>query len=321
MPTRPRLRLPFSLPARPTFGVRAVTHAVIVVFVLANLAYVLSPAAPPLAPDEAHYWDWSRHLDWSYYSKGPLVAWLIRAGCVVLGDTPAGVRLAAVGCNALLLGAVERLATRHGGPGTGLVAVAGALSLPAVSAGAVLATIDGPFLCAWAWAAVWTLQALETGGRAGWCKAAGACTLGVLAKYPMVLFPACVAGYLLSDLTRRNPGAVKGLGWLVGGTGLGLVPIAAWNAANGWPTVWHVAAQAGVRADGTTGFAPGGPAGFVAGQAAVLGGYWFAAWLWAVARPRPGTPSRGGCRSPWWGCSRSRRSRRRPSRTGRRPGT
>ena len=30
-----------------------------------------------------HYWDWSRHLDWSYYSKGPLVAWLIRGSHVV----------------------------------------------------------------------------------------------------------------------------------------------------------------------------------------------------------------------------------------------
>ena len=39
-----------------------------------------------LAPDEGHYWDWSRHLDWSYYSKGPLVAWIIRAGCALFGD-------------------------------------------------------------------------------------------------------------------------------------------------------------------------------------------------------------------------------------------
>lgn len=30
-----------------------------------------------LAPDEAHYWTWSMRLDWSYYSKGPMVAYLI----------------------------------------------------------------------------------------------------------------------------------------------------------------------------------------------------------------------------------------------------
>src|SRR5882757_9243243 len=38
-----------------------------------------------LAPDEAHYWDWSRQLDWSYYSKGPLVALLIRGSCELFG--------------------------------------------------------------------------------------------------------------------------------------------------------------------------------------------------------------------------------------------
>src|SRR6516162_8030467 len=64
-----------------------------------------------LAPDEAHYWDWSRHLDWSYYSKGPLVAYLIRLSCTLAGDwsrTVTGtemlaVRLPAVLCGSLLL--------------------------------------------------------------------------------------------------------------------------------------------------------------------------------------------------------------------------
>ena len=30
-----------------------------------------------LAPDEAHYRTWSKRLDWSYYSKGQMVAYLI----------------------------------------------------------------------------------------------------------------------------------------------------------------------------------------------------------------------------------------------------
>ena len=33
----------------------------------------------PLAPqgDEAQYWYWSTYFDWGYYSKPPLVAWVI----------------------------------------------------------------------------------------------------------------------------------------------------------------------------------------------------------------------------------------------------
>ena len=71
-----------------------------------------------LAPDEAHYWDWSRNLAWSYYSKGPLVAWLIRLSTELFGplclsltgsEMPA-VRLPAVLCGSLLLLALYVLA-------------------------------------------------------------------------------------------------------------------------------------------------------------------------------------------------------------------
>ena len=47
-------------------------------YTLLNAAYVAWGCPHDLAPDEAHYWDWSRNLDWGYYSKGPLIAWLIR---------------------------------------------------------------------------------------------------------------------------------------------------------------------------------------------------------------------------------------------------
>ena len=49
-----------------------------------------------LGPDEAHYWDWSRRLDMSYYSKGPMIAYLIYFGTSLFGDTVFGVRILAV---------------------------------------------------------------------------------------------------------------------------------------------------------------------------------------------------------------------------------
>src|SRR6516162_7336853 len=75
-----------------------------------HVAYLAVDCPLDLAPDEAHYWDWSRHLDWSYYSKGPLVAYLIRAGCAVFGpwsqaltgSEMLAVRLPAIICGSLL---------------------------------------------------------------------------------------------------------------------------------------------------------------------------------------------------------------------------
>ena len=54
-----------------------------------RVAYLTADCPLDLAPDEAHYWDWSRHLDWSYYSKGPGIAWLIRLSCELFGPLSA----------------------------------------------------------------------------------------------------------------------------------------------------------------------------------------------------------------------------------------
>jgi 4-amino-4-deoxy-L-arabinose transferase-like glycosyltransferase len=42
--------------------------------------------------DEAHYWMWSQQPDWSYYSKPPLVAYVIGLGTALFGDTEFGLR-------------------------------------------------------------------------------------------------------------------------------------------------------------------------------------------------------------------------------------
>jgi len=47
-----------------------------------------------LYPDEAQYWLWSLTPDWGYFSKPPLIAWVIRATTLLLGDDEAGIRIA-----------------------------------------------------------------------------------------------------------------------------------------------------------------------------------------------------------------------------------
>src|SRR5438309_4212360 len=76
-----------------------------------RVLYLAAYCPLDLAPDEAHYWDWSRHLDWSYYSKGPLIAYLIHFSVAVAGpwserltgSAMLAVRLPAVACGSLLL--------------------------------------------------------------------------------------------------------------------------------------------------------------------------------------------------------------------------
>src|ERR1700736_5637229 len=104
------LPLPHA-PAERTWRWPALAAGLIVAAAGVRLAYLALACPLDLAPDEAHYWDWSRHLDWSYYSKGPLVAYLIRASCFLfgslarwlIGNEMLAVRLPAVLCGSLLL--------------------------------------------------------------------------------------------------------------------------------------------------------------------------------------------------------------------------
>ena len=63
--------------------------AVILVF----LRFVLAATAD-LAEDEAYYWLWSKHLAAGYYDHPPMVAYWIRAGTSIFGQTEFGVRFA-----------------------------------------------------------------------------------------------------------------------------------------------------------------------------------------------------------------------------------
>lgn len=61
-----------------------------------------------LDAEETQYWLWSKHLDFSYYSKPPLIAYINAFSTSIFGDFPWVIRL-----NAIILGALVALATYY----------------------------------------------------------------------------------------------------------------------------------------------------------------------------------------------------------------
>ena len=255
-------------------------------FVL-NLAYIAFLCPHDLAPDEAHYWHWSRHLDWSYYSKGPLVAWLIRGSCELFGSMAFAVRLPAVASSAALLaGLYVLIADVLRDRRLALASIVCASTLPAISAGAVLMTIDPPFLACWCWALVCLNRASNRGSQTWWLLA-GVCTaLGVLAKYPMLLLPAAAIGHLL--VYRRSELRRGGVWLFLGITTLGCVPILVWNANHDWVSFHHVLGQAGVNEESNAPWFT--PLAYLGGQVGLLLGFWFAAFAAGAWRFHPLKP-------------------------------
>jgi len=260
---------------------------------VAHMAYVWLDCPLDISQDEAHYWDWSRHLDWSYYSKGPLVAWIIWLNCQILGPLaeqttgslmPA-VRTSAILFGGLLLFGIQKLATiTLNSSKLGYFVVVIAVSLPPLHASSILMTIDAPFACLWTWALVTTSKALihGPGKSAGWWITSGLLVgLGILAKYTMVIFPASLFLAMITLRPWRSQLLTPGP-WLAALTAvICCIPIIVWNYQNSGVTFLHVSSLAGVS-NSNNGFQWFGPFRFLGGQAALLLIFWFIAWGMAL---------------------------------------
>jgi 4-amino-4-deoxy-L-arabinose transferase-like glycosyltransferase len=278
-----------------------------------HLLYLAWDCPLDLAPDEAHYWDWSRHLDWSYYSKGPLVAWLIRLSCDgfgplserLTGNLALAIRLPAVVCGALLLWSLYRLTLLvYDRAELALAVVAVGLTMPALAVGSSLMTIDAPYTCCWGWALVFGYQALFRRARWAWPMTGLLVGLGVLAKYTMILWLPSLALYMLTSREQRRCLLRPGFWSLVGITGLCCLPILIWNIQHDGVTYRHVFSLAGLQNQPEQPSSPSinwlGPLALVGGQCALLLIFWFVAWAAALWVHNPLVEQDARIRYLWW---------------------
>ena len=192
-------------------------------------------ASVPLAPDEAYYFLWSRHLQPGYFDHPPMVALWIRAGTALLGPSPLGIRLLGPLCAALgsllLWDAGEHLFPRRQ---AGLAAAALLNATLMFGTGAILMTPDTPLLFFWT-ASLAALARLLSSGNPRWWLAVGlAAGLALLSKYTALLLIASVFLWLLTAPPGRAalrtpwPWAAMILAFLL------FAPDIAWNAAHHW---------------------------------------------------------------------------------------
>ena len=247
----------------------------------------------PLSGDEAHYWEWSRRLDWSYYSKGPMVAYLIAAGVRLAGATAFGVRLPAVVLAAGLATLAAVMASRlFQSARAGLLTVLILGVIPLYAVGSVLMTIDPPFVFCWTLAAYFLSRAARRRGEMAWYGAGIAFGLGLLSKYTMALLAPCALLWLLCSprlrpwLRRREPYEALLLGLLI------FSPVIVWNLRHGMLSARHVLTQAGMESGGHS-LSLGWAGEFLGSQVLVVSPLLFllfgaaSVWAWREAR-RPG---------------------------------
>ncbi|MEZ5774960.1 MAG: glycosyltransferase family 39 protein [Hyphomicrobiaceae bacterium] len=194
--------------------------------------------------DEAQYWSWAQNPAAGYYSKPPLIAWLIAGTTWVCGTGEACIRLSSPVLHIATAGIVyligEHLYDRRVGFWSALVYA----TLPAVSLSSGIVSTDVPLLLFWALALLFFLRLTDGGSLANAFMLGLALGLGLLAKYAMAFFVPLAALALLADRDRaRRMGVLSPLIALAVAA-LVASPNLLWNLENGFATFSHTADNA-----------------------------------------------------------------------------
>ena len=226
--------------------------------------------------DEAQYWAWSRDLAFGYFSKPPLLAWIIALSDRVCGSSEACVRLASplfyLGTSLVSYAIARELYDRE----TAFWSALAVALLTGVSFSARIISTDVPLLFFWALALFAWLKLLAAPDWRWTVLLGVSLGLGLLAKYAMIYFALGLAAAAWLDrdarqlLSRPQTWAAFAIALVI------LAPNIIWNVAHGFATLRHTS-------DNITGsgllFRPLDAFNFFASQFGVAGPLIFAAFL------------------------------------------
>ena len=170
-------------------------------------AWVIVHQQLPLFLDEAQYWAWSRQLDWGYFSKPPMVAWVIRL-FGILGESELVIRMGTLMLHPLTALLAYALGRHMFGTTTAFTAALLFISLPLVGFNSLFMTTDAPLFFFWGLAAYALWRALQSNAWRHWMVLGAAAGLGLLSKYSMAIFaPSLVLVLSLPNYRAhwRNP--------------------------------------------------------------------------------------------------------------------
>jgi 4-amino-4-deoxy-L-arabinose transferase-like glycosyltransferase len=193
--------------------------------------------------DEAQYWTWSRDLAFGYFSKPPLIAWIIRGAGELCGQSEACIRSASpvlyTLASVMLFASARALFDARIGFWSAIVFA----TLPGVSYSSQLITTDVPLILLWTVMLYFWVMLVKRQSM-GWAILLGvAIGIGLLAKQAMIYAALCMACHAAVSRDARD--ALKGSRGIVAAViALALFsPNIVWNAQNDFPTAKHTGAN------------------------------------------------------------------------------
>jgi 4-amino-4-deoxy-L-arabinose transferase-like glycosyltransferase len=253
---------------------------IVLVLTLLRLA-LLALDRTDLYVDESQYWLWGQQFDFGYYSKPPLIGWLIGGVTALAGsDSVFWVRMPGAllhGATALILAA---WAARSMGRREAVLTAAVYATLPMVALGSLLISTDTVMAPFYAAALYFFARLTETRAPRFALLAGLAIGAAFMAKYAAIYFLIGVALIQLAPAYR--------IGWrnalvMLAGSGLVISPNIIWNLSHKLTTFSHTVDNVGWLRGGAA-LNPLGMLEFLISQAAVVGPVVLVALVIAVRR-------------------------------------
>ena len=242
---------------------------------------VIALADIPLDVEEAYYFSWTQHLEAGYYSKPPLLTWLLAGVTALLGDSPAVIKSLAVILYSATAMVVYALGARLYEPRTGAWAAIAFQTLPIIGVLSLFTSTDAPLMLFWALTLYGLVRALQQDDIRWWLFLGLVAGLGLLSKYTI---GALAVGILLAILSesRWRRLLLSGRLWLA--VTLALVvwsPNLAWLAQHDFVTLGHTRH---ITVDIPRAGEWGNIGEFLLGQLGAFGPLMALALLWSIAR-------------------------------------
>ncbi len=215
------------------------------IFLLIGRLFYIAYGPLDLSPDEAHYWEWSRRPDLSYYSKGPLIAYLILITTSIGGDTELAVRFLApfllffssLFIYKLSIDVYENSKT---------AALSGILFqvIPLFSTYGIIMTIDAPLMFFWTLSLLVFYRAINNQSYFIWILLGVSIGLGMLAKYLMSFFIFSIFFFIFLRERRLLRSSQIYLSMLI--ALIVFLPVIVWNINHDFVTLRHTIGHAGL---------------------------------------------------------------------------
>lgn len=248
--------------------------------------WVIEATALPLDLEEAYYLHWAQQPALGYFSKPPMVAWLLAAATAVLGTGELAIKSVSVVLHTATALLVFALGYRLYSARVGAYAAVVFQALPIVGALSLFTTTDAPLHFFWALTLLGVVLARDDGRLRWWLLTGLAAGLGLLSKYTMGLLAIGLLLYVLITPAQRRLLRQPGL-WLGVGLAAALLSLNLyWNWQHDFIAFRHTAHIA--QLDRQL-FHPDRLAEFLLPQIGVFGpvlfaallGYLFRRWIWA----------------------------------------